>query len=151
MAHPGEAELYFWVEHLPGEDREALLQRFERFVRDFSASDPFLREHPIRVERGAMRTFTGVGIDPKHPIVSTLQSVHRDVFGGEAVVTGLPAATDSMIFNLYSDTPAVNFGGGDAVDGRAHAVDEHIKVQDLLDTTIALALTIARFCGSIRK
>ena len=79
-----------------------------------------------------------------------LRNVHREVFGSEAVVTGFPAATDSMLFNLYSDTPAVNFGGGDAVGGRAHAVDEHIKVQDVLDTTVALALAIARLCGTVR-
>ncbi len=148
MAHPGEAALYFWIEHLPGEDREALLARFEQFVRDFSAAHPFLREHPIRIERGAMRTFTGIGIDPEHAAVHALRDVHREVFGREAVVTGLPAATDSMIFNLYSNTPALNFGGGEAVEGRAHAVDEHLAVADLLDTTVALALTIARFCGS---
>src|SRR5262249_7326627 len=147
MAHPAEAELHFWVEHLPGEDREALLARFERYVADFCAADSFLREHPIRLERSVMRPFTGVGIDPDHDVVGALRAAHVAVRGGEPIVAGFAAVGDSMIFNLWSQTPAVNFGGGDPVAGRAHAPDEHIAVQDVLDTTAAMAIAIGSFCG----
>jgi acetylornithine deacetylase len=146
MAHPAEAELNFWVDHLPGEDREALLERFERHVADFCAGDPFLSEHPIRLERTVMRPFTGVGIDLDHPVIGVLRDAHLAVRGTEPIVTGFPAASDAMIFNLYSDTPAVNFGGGDPVRGCAHAPDENIAIEDVLDTTAALALAIGTFC-----
>jgi acetylornithine deacetylase/succinyl-diaminopimelate desuccinylase-like protein len=52
-----------------------------------------------------------------------------------------------MIFNLYSATPAVNFGGGDALGGHAHAPDEHIAIDAVLETVTALALGILDFCG----
>jgi acetylornithine deacetylase len=147
MAHPAEAELHFWVEHLPGEDREALLERFERYVADFCDQDPFLRDHPIRLERSVMRPFTGVGIDPNHDVIGVLRGAHVAVRGHEPIVAGFPAASDSMIFNLWSDTPAVNFGAGDAVAGRAHAPDEHVSINDVLDATATLAIAIATFCG----
>lgn len=147
MAHPAEAELHFWVEHLPGEDRDALLERFERYVADFCARDPFLREHPIRLERALMRPFTGIGVDLDHDVFDLLRGVHAAVRGTEPIVTGFPAASDAMIFNLWSDTPAVNFGGGDAVEGHAHAPDEHIAIKDVLDTTAALAIAIGTWCG----
>jgi acetylornithine deacetylase len=150
MAHPAEAELHFWVDHLPGEDREELLQRFEQYVGDFCAGDEFLASHPIVLERGVMRPFTGVGIDPDHNIVDSLRRVHRAVRGREAAVTGFPAATDSMMFNLYSSTPAVIFGGGDAIEGNAHAPDEHISVKDLSDTANAVALLVLDHCGFVR-
>jgi acetylornithine deacetylase len=146
MAHPSEAELQFWVDHLPGEDREALLARFERHIAEFCARDEFLRERPVVLERSVMRPFTGVGIDPAHRIVDVLRGAHRTVRGHEPVVGGFAAASDSMIFNLYSDTPAVNFGGGQAIEGRAHAPDEHIAIDDVLDTTAALAIAIAMYC-----
>ena len=147
MAHPAEAELHFWVEHLPGEDREALLARFESYVADFCRRDPFLRDHPIRLERSVMRPFTGVGIDPDHDVIGVLRAAHVAVRGDEPIVTGLPAATDAMIFNMWSDTPAVNFGGGDDVVGRAHAPDESIAIAEVLETTAALAIAIGTFCG----
>jgi len=149
MAHPASAELRFWVDHLPGEDREQLLQRFERYIADFCSADDFLASHPIELERSVMRPFTGVGIDPDHEIVQSFRRVHRAVRGTEAVVTGFPAATDSMMFNLYSTTPAINFGGGSAVDGKAHAPDEHIQIADVLDTTTALTLLILDYCGAV--
>jgi len=147
MAHPAEAELHFWVEHLPGEDREALLARFEAYVADFCRQDPFLRDHPIRLERSAMRPFIGVGIDPDHDVVAVLRAAHAAVRGREPAVGGDAAASDAMIFNMWSDTPAVNYGAGDPVVGRAHAPDEHIAVADLLDMTAALAIAIGAFCG----
>jgi len=149
MAHPAEAELHFWVDHLPGEDRDELLLRFEQFVADFCAGDEFLASNPIQLERTVMRPFTGVGIDPDHEIVQSLRRAHRTVRKREAAVTGFPAATDSMMFNLYSSTPAVVFGGGDAVEGAAHAADEHISVDDLLDTANAIALLILDHCGFV--
>ncbi len=147
MAHPASAELRFWVDHLPGEDRAELLADFERHVADFCAADEFLASHPVELRRSAMRPFTGVGIDVAHPVVGSLTRAHRAARGFEAPVTGFPAATDAMMFNLYSNTPAVNFGGGDLVAGNAHAPDEHIAIDDLLDTTTALALLILDFCG----
>jgi acetylornithine deacetylase len=147
MAPPAETELHFWVDHLPGEDREELLGRFERHVAEFCARDPFLAEHPIVLSRGVMRPFTGVGIPLEHPIVASLQRAHVATRGATTPVTGLPAASDSMIFNMYSDTPAVNFGGGDALSGHAHAPDEHIAIDAVLETVTALALGILDFCG----
>jgi acetylornithine deacetylase len=147
MAPPAEAELQFWVDHLPGEDREELLRRFEGYVADWCAQDPFLADHPVRLSRGVMRPFTGVGIPIDHEIVQSLQRAHLAARGSSTPVTGFPAASDSMIFNLYSNTPAVNFGGGDALRGAAHAPDEFIEIDALLDTVVALALAIADFCG----
>jgi len=151
MAHPADAELYFWVDHLPGEDREQLLRRFEAYVDDFCRRDAWLAEHPIQLERSAMRPFVGVGVDLEHEVIRSLARVHRLVRHDDAIVTGLPAASDTMMFNLYSATPAVNFGGGNIVRGRAHAPDEYIGIDSLLDTVRTVALLIADYCGVVRQ
>jgi acetylornithine deacetylase len=145
MANPTQAELRFWVDHLPGEDREGMLARFEAYIQERAAEIPFLRDHPPVLERAVMRPFTGVSVPPNHPIVGSLQRAVLGVLDREAPVVGLEAATDAMMFNLYSDTPAVIFAGGDF--DSAHAPDESILADDVIDTTAALAVAILDFCG----
>jgi acetylornithine deacetylase/succinyl-diaminopimelate desuccinylase-like protein len=46
---------------------------------------------------------------------------------------------------MYSDIPAVVFGGGSLAS--AHAPDEYVEADDVVRTTLALALAILDFCG----
>lgn len=145
MANPSQAELRFWVDHLPGEDREAMLGRFEAHVLAHATRDPFLRDHPPTLERAVMRPFTGVALSPESPIIAAVRAAASAATGGEAPIVGLEAATDAMIFNLYSATHAVVFGGGSLEV--AHAPDEYVMAEDVARCTTALALAILAFCG----
>lgn len=146
MANPTAAEMEFWVDHLPGEDREAMLLRFEAFVREHAAErEHYLRDHPPRLERAVMRPFTGVAVPPDAPIVRALAESSRAVLGRDVPVVGLEAATDAMIFNLYSETPAVIYCGGSF--SVAHAPDEYVEAEDVITSTVALAAAILEFCG----
>ncbi|MFH5823494.1 ArgE/DapE family deacylase [Georgenia sp. AZ-5] len=144
MASPSSAELHFWVDVLPADDREAMLARFERFVLDRVAADPFLAAHPPRLERALMRPFDGVEVPAHHPVVNSLLEAFAAGAGRPTTVGGLDAATDSMIFNLYTDTPAVVFG---PTGGGAHSPDEYVEIDGLLDCTKTLAVAIVDFCG----
>jgi acetylornithine deacetylase len=145
MANPAQAEMRFWVDHLPGEDREEMLTRFEAHLGEAVAAHDFLRDHPPRFERAVMRPFTGVSVPPDSPIVMAVAAGARAVLGRDVPVVGLEAATDAMIFNLYSDTPAVIFCGGDF--DTAHAPDEFVEADDVIRSTAAIALAILEFCG----
>ncbi len=145
MANPTSAELRFWVDHLPGEDREAMLRRFEAHIAAASDNVPFLRTHPPVLERAVMRPFTGVAVPPDAPIIRAVADAAMAVVGSEVPILGLEAATDAMIFNLYSDTPAVIFCGGDL--SLAHAPNEHVRADDVVRSTTALALAVLAFCG----
>jgi acetylornithine deacetylase len=146
MADPNVAEMAFWVDVLPGEDREATLQRFEAFVRDHAATNDFLRDHPPQLERALMRPFTGVGIDPTHPVVTAMSDSYRAVKGAVPRAVGMAGASDAMIFSLYSDTPALVFGPG---SGRAaHSPDEFVEIEQVVDACKILALAILQFCGT---
>lgn len=145
MASPADAELRFWVDHLPGEDREAMLRRFEAHVYAAAAAHPFMQAHPPTLERAAMRPFTGVSVPPHSPIVGALRSAAKAVLRREVPVVGLEAATDAMIFNLYSNVPAVVWCGGDL--GVAHAPDEWVYADDVVRSTAGIAIAILEFCG----
>jgi acetylornithine deacetylase len=144
MACPASAELHFWVDVLPDDDREEMLHRFERHVLDHTGRDPFLARHPPILERAIMRPFDGVAVSADHPVIGSLVEGHRAALGRTPEITGLDAATDSMIFNLYTDTPAVVYG---PTGGGAHSPDEYVEVDGLVDCTKTLALTILDFCG----
>lgn len=148
MATPNAAELAFWVDVLPGENREETLRRFEDFVSREVSSDPYLKEHPPVLERALMRPFTGVSVNLDHPVIGSLSRVHQEVIGRTARVVGMGGASDAMIFNLYSQTPAVVFGPGSI--RTAHSPDEFVEVADVIAATKILALTILDFCGSTR-
>jgi acetylornithine deacetylase len=145
MATPNAAELAFWVDVLPGENREETLERFEEFVSSEASVDPYLREHPPRLERALMRPFSGVSIDLDHPVIASLSSAHREVVGRPAPLVGMGGASDAMIFNLYSNTPAVVFGPGSI--RTAHSPDEFVETADVIAATHILALTILDYCG----
>ena len=144
MAHPETAELLFWVDLLPGESRDELLARFERFVHERTGEDPFLAEHPVELSRATMRPFLGNAIDPRHPVVASLDAAAAQV-GAPGGLVGFPGACDAMVFNCYSSTPAVIFGPGELA--LAHAPDERLPVEQLVLATEAIALTILDFCG----
>ncbi len=144
MANPEQAELLFWVDLLPGESRDAVLERFERFLVSYTGTDPFLAANPVELSRETMRPFLGNAIDPDHPIVATLGAAVEGL-GLEKRLVGFPGACDAMIFNLYGDTPAVIFGPGDLAV--AHAPDEYLPVEELLRAVEAIALAIVGFCG----
>ncbi|MFO1539776.1 MAG: M20/M25/M40 family metallo-hydrolase, partial [Chloroflexota bacterium] len=145
MANPTSARMSFWVDHLPGEDREAMLARFEAHVLAVAAADPWLREHPPRLERAIMRPFSGVAVAPDAPIVRSLRAAAAATLGRDVEVVGLEGATDAMIFNLYTPVPAVVFCGGSFAT--AHAPDEWVEAEDVVRSTRALALAILEFCG----
>jgi acetylornithine deacetylase len=149
MATPNAAELAFWVDVLPGEDREETLRRFEEFVSTEASADPYLKEHPPRLERALMRPFTGVSVDLDHPVIAALSRAHEGVVGRAAEVAGMGGASDAMIFNLYSNTPAVVFGPGNI--RTAHSPDEFVETRDVIAATQILALTILDYCGYRRS
>ncbi len=145
MANPTSARMSFWVDHLPGEDREAMLARFEAHVLAVAAEDPWMRDHPPVLERAIMRPFSGVSVPPDAPIVRSLRAAAAATLGREVEVVGLEGATDAMIFNLYTEVPAVVFCGGSFAT--AHAPDEWVEAEDVVRSTRALALAILEFCG----
>lgn len=146
MANPTEAELAFWVDHLPGEDRESMLARFEAHMLARAAEHPWMKDHPPILERALMRPFTGMAVEEGSAIVRSLQRATETVTGRLRRAVGLEGATDAMIFGLYTDVPAVVFGGGDLAV--AHAPDEWVEAEDVVRTTHALALAMIDFCGA---
>lgn len=129
---------------VPGEDSKAVKAEFVRFITERAADDPWLREHPPEV------FFGGYFAEPSEiprdsPIVQLLCRKFTEVTGQRPVISGREGAADIRFLNRYGETPTVIFGPG--MTEQMHANNEWAFVEDLIEATKILALTILDWCG----
>lgn len=128
---------------VPGEDSAAVKAQFVQYIRDTVSDDPWLKEHPPEV------AFVGYfaepsEISPHEPIVQTLCENFREVTGKDPLISGREGAADIRFLNRYGNIPTVIFGPG--MTEQMHANNEWVAVNDLIQATKILALTILQWC-----
>ena len=143
-AFPDTCLLQGSIASLPGEDTEAVKRALKHHIRNFSITDPWLRDHPPEV------TFTGycgdsAEIPVDHPIVATLGENYQRVMGEAPSITGRQGAADIRYLIKYGNTPTVIFGPG--LTEQMHATNEWVDMDDVIHATKVLALTIMDWCG----
>jgi acetylornithine deacetylase len=143
VAVPGRGRLRVWVEVHPGTSEEDLRRDFLGYLEQVTARTPVLLQcrmeiHPVT------RFLPGSEVPAGHPIVATLQETYGAVRGQPPEIRGAPFACDVFMLNLFGGTPCVILGPR---GGNAHAPDEWVMMQDLVDLTAVFALTAAEWCG----
>lgn len=137
-----EAHLHFWAETHEGTTAEdfdgALLARIQQ---ELDAHPDTAGQRP-ELDR-TIRFLPGSSMALDHEALAVLREAYEGVDGRAFEPRGAPFACDAYVFNLHSPTPAVILGPG---GGGAHAPDEHVLVDDLLDLTRIYARFIARWC-----
>ena len=103
-----------------------------------------MREHPPEVR------FTGyyaesAAIDPAHPIVRTVADAYEEASGAAPEISGRQGAADTR-FLIGFGVPTVIFGPGPTT--QMHANNEWVAVEDVIDATKTLALSILNWCGA---
>ena len=146
MSPPSEAVLDFWLDALPGESLEDVIEELNLRLEAAADADPFLCEQrPVLERQTAMRPFQPTAVPLDHPFLGALAAGCRAVDEREPRVLGFSSVCDAMMFNLYSETPAVVFGPGDVAV--AHGPDEYVEIDELVRAAKILALTIVEWCG----
>lgn len=146
VTYPARVDLVCDVQYPPA---PVGTQRYGRSVRDeittclnaAAASDPWLAEHPLEFDFGCEVVPAEIAAD--HPLVVMALKAAADV-GRAGKVLGLDSWHDPATFTA-SGTPMFSFGPGGAET--AHALDERVPVDDLVDHSAAAALVAMRFCG----
>ena len=131
MGVPQQASMELMIDVLPGESLEEVRCAFERAVMEAAAKDPWLKDHPPHMEYADMRGIYPTQMDLSNPIIEILKASYRDICKREAKVCGFESACDAMMFNLFSDTPALIFGPGQL--GLAHRPDEYMDLEQLFE------------------
>jgi acetylornithine deacetylase len=127
-----------------GEEIPAARQALEETVAAAARNDPWLRDHPPRVEWWGGQ-FAPAGISPDHPLVTTVSQTLAGLSGIPSRIEGMPYGADMRLLVNQGQTPTVLFGPGDV--RKAHRPDEFVPLDDLTTVTRTLALTALRFCG----
>jgi acetylornithine deacetylase len=127
---PEECVLEVRLAAQPGEDLDAVKARFEAAV-------------DARVEWRGFHAH-GFTISRAEPIFATLASAHRAVHGDELSYLAFTGTTDARAFVVHDATPATCYG---PVGANLHAPDEWVDLASVRDTTLALALAAAEWCG----
>jgi acetylornithine deacetylase len=126
----------------PDEPPEAIRAEIEACIGAAAATDPWLREHPPAVEWKSH--WPSSSVDPSHPIVAAAVAAHERASGRPAVVHGFAAVHDAA-FLTAAGIPAIGYGPGDLRD--AHALDEHVALDQLMTAVRTYALLAADWCG----
>jgi acetylornithine deacetylase len=130
------------VDDLGGGSR--VKEQLEKWVLEASEKDPWLKEHPPKIDFLYDLPPSSTPVD--HQLVSTINSVYADLFGGQtAKIVGFQAWSDMYHLNS-TKTPAVMCGPGD-MDESAHQIDEYVEVDELIDATKLLCGVIIAWCN----
>ncbi|MBI3126875.1 MAG: ArgE/DapE family deacylase [Candidatus Tectomicrobia bacterium] len=130
---------------VPGEDHAAAKRSLVDQVARAAQADPWMKNHPPEVH------FVGyyaeaAAIPPDHPIVRTVARSYREVTGQEPEISGRQGAADIRFLSGVGKIPTVIFGPGPTT--QMHANNEWVAVDDLIDATKTLVLSICDWCGA---
>jgi acetylornithine deacetylase len=81
------------------------------------------------------------------PIINTLSACHGLIHKQEVEFEAATYGSDLRLFTNYAGIPAVLYGPGHVLD--AHTVNESISIQEVMEATKILALTIVHWCGNV--
>lgn len=105
-------------------------ERFKQTLRAALTGDRWLDTNPPRVERTGA-AFGSSRIEPTHPLVATVQDVAGKVVGLRPPTVGAPYGCDMALWTREGKAATLVFGPGDV--SHAHAVDEHVSLQEAAD------------------
>ncbi|MBW2305293.1 MAG: ArgE/DapE family deacylase [Deltaproteobacteria bacterium] len=124
----------------PGEDPPQGKADVEEVVESFRAREP-----RIQTEITPVFDWPGAIVPRDAELIDSLRKAASKVTGREPTVTGIPSSSDMRWFVNDLNIPMVMFGYGYLMNH--HAVNEHIAVEDLVNSAKAYALNITDMLG----
>jgi acetylornithine deacetylase len=128
-----------------GENLAEARWMLEETVMHTARADPWLREHPPRLEWWGDR-FAPSSTPLDHPLVETTAAAFAAITSVLATLEGMTYGADMRLLVHDGRTPTILFGPGDVRD--AHRPNERVAIADLETATRTLALTALCFCGA---
>ncbi|MGZ4106721.1 MAG: acetylornithine deacetylase [Tumebacillaceae bacterium] len=150
-----ECRLWITVHFYPNESYESVVEEIETHLRGVASGDPWLRDNPptfvwggksMIVDRGEI--FPALELQTEHPGVQLLFAAHEKVTGQRAEFGMSPTVTDAGWLGR-AGIPTAIYGPG--LLKHAHAIDEHVDLQEVLTCAKVLARVIATWCNQKRE
>jgi acetylornithine deacetylase len=142
---PESLEAEIRIGFLPGEDLYAFWNEVRERVTVAANRDPWLREHPPRLEWFGGQ-FAAAETPADAPISRAVARAHRLVTGREPAVAGVTYGADLRLFSQIGGMDCVMYGAGDI--GVAHQADEHVSIAELSTASKTIAALLLDWCGA---
>jgi acetylornithine deacetylase len=139
---PEKVEIQFDCMFVPGtKDKRS---EIEEKLDAVSANDPWLRENPPVLDLGGPEeSIDPAEVSEDEPIVQTALQALADV-GIQPKLMGFGSLTDCVHLINHSQIPTINLGPD--IES-AHSADEFVTIEQLIDLTKTIALSIMRWSG----
>ncbi|GAA0430438.1 acetylornithine deacetylase [Lentibacillus halophilus] len=150
-----ECHLWITVHFYPNETHEQVAREIEDHIRAVANGDPWLRENPPVFEWGGSsmiedrgEIFPSLEVDYDHDAVQTLIQSHQRVQNEAPTVDVSPSVTDGGWFG-DAGIPAAIYGPGSL--RYAHAVNEQVSIEQLVEYTKTLLTFIYEWCHTEKE
>jgi acetylornithine deacetylase/succinyl-diaminopimelate desuccinylase-like protein len=136
------ARIEYLVVYHPDDPPEAIRQEIADRVHRAARVDAWLNEHPPALTW--VHHWPASKVEATHPIVAATCTAHLAATGRPAEIHGFAAVEDTT-FLTSSGIPAISYGPGDL--RRAHGVNEHVDIDELITACKTYALLAIQWCG----
>jgi acetylornithine deacetylase len=127
----------------PGEKPETMKRAIEEATMSAARSNAFLANNPPRITWNGF-TAEGFMLEPGSEAETILGYAHQAVFDEPLAASALPAYLDGRVYALYDKIPILNYG---CRAENTHGFDERLSLKSLKQTTAAMTLFVAEWCG----
>lgn len=138
----GHAEIEGRIGFIPGERLADIRQLVEDTVRGAAQQDPWLCDHPPRIEWFGWQDNPWYQ-DPAHPFVRTLKETAEEVLGREVEYIGRAGGLDTRFAPHFRMAAACT--GPKAAN--IHGIDEYVELPSVIQASQVLAMMILNWCG----
>ncbi|MDQ0229413.1 acetylornithine deacetylase [Metabacillus malikii] len=145
-----ECKLWITVHYYPNETYEQVIKEIEDHILQVAKADPWLKKYPphfkwggksMIIDRGEI--FPSLEVNPDYPGVKQLKKSHQFVISEAPIVDVSPTVTDGGWLG-NAGIPTVIYGPGKLQ--HAHAVNEQISIEQLVNYTKVLMTFIYEWC-----
>jgi len=140
VTYPEKVEITFGSMFIPSTKDK--IKEIEAKLKSVADSDPWLKEHPPKLEIDG-ETY-GAEVKEDEPIVDTGREALRDL-GIEPELRGFGSLTDSIHLVNHMGIPSISIGPATKT---THMANECVDIDELMNTVKALALCTMRWCGT---
>jgi succinyl-diaminopimelate desuccinylase len=119
---------------IPEESEARVRSEIARVVKEFAA-----KNREVKVSLKMILSYDPMLTPPNHPLVRTVRRVAQKVLGRDALPCGSQGSTDMAAVSALG-IPIVVLGAI-RKDSNIHAIDEHVRINDLVSVTKILAHT----------
>lgn len=142
LAVPDSAQVELFWETLPGETQADVEGQFERWLAEFCARTGIRATH-----RYWLRWMDGYQLPATHPLAICTETHAAAVTGTRQPAVGAPFPCDLFLFARLGVPAGIILG---PVGNNAHAADEWVDVESLLQTVRIYARIACDWCGRPR-